>query len=241
MLDEYRVKCEEEGNYAEAKKASQKYEELKKKETVRQLQSVRQAQEQELQDIEEAQNSQLSEFSKAWDEYMTDYEATAYLSLEKLKEKHILEYQDFRAKVIKEAEKKVKHSKELLEMRKKQQTLARQKLYEEAETIKFKADELESWENAKNDAIIKKYIDAKEKKLRQQQQLALAALLKRIERDRNEQIKHREQDSKRLMLRNKNIRNTVISKQNGEAKKTLTQIKMMMGTDFKRMRSVSQN
>jgi len=38
-------------------------------------------------------------------------------------------------------------------------------------------------------------IQKKEAKLRHQQQLALAALLKRIQRDRNEQLKHRQQDS----------------------------------------------
>jgi len=31
---------------------------------------------------------QFFEFSKAWDAFMADYEATAYLSLEKLKERH---------------------------------------------------------------------------------------------------------------------------------------------------------
>lgn len=52
---------------------------------------MRQAQEQELATVENAQRSQFLEFSAAWDNYMSDYEATAYLSLEKLKEKHLLE------------------------------------------------------------------------------------------------------------------------------------------------------
>ena len=38
-------------------------------------------------------------------------------------------------------------------------------------------------------------IEKKEAKLRHQQQLALAALLKRIQRDRNEQLRHRQMDS----------------------------------------------
>ena len=52
---------------------------------------MRQAQEGELITVENAQRSQFLEFSQAWDNYMSDYEATAYLSLEKLKEKHLLE------------------------------------------------------------------------------------------------------------------------------------------------------
>ena len=95
LLEEYRRKCEAEGNYAEAKKAKLKFDELMRKETIRQKNNIRSAQEQELQNIEQAQKAQFLEFSQAWDNYMSDYEATAYLSLEKLKEKHLLEFQQF--------------------------------------------------------------------------------------------------------------------------------------------------
>lgn len=239
LLEEYRLKCESEGNYNEAKKAQLKYDELKKKETIRQLQQIREAQEKELHSLEDAQNTQLEDFNKAWDSYMTEYEATAYKSLEKLKEKHIQEYQELMEKVTAEAQKKVKHSKELLALRQKQQVLAKQKSYEEAEKIKAKADQLEAFEDEKNEAIVKKIIETKEKKLRQQQQMALAALLKRIQRDRNEQIKHREMDSNRLIMRNRNIVNSLVIKQNAEAKKTLQQVKENLGDIKKNMKSIS--
>ena len=45
LLEEYRRKCEDEGNYAEAKKARAKFDELLKKETVRQKNNIRTAQE----------------------------------------------------------------------------------------------------------------------------------------------------------------------------------------------------
>ena len=48
LLEEYRRKCEKEGNYAEARKAEAKYGELMKKEALRQKQNIRSAQEQEL-------------------------------------------------------------------------------------------------------------------------------------------------------------------------------------------------
>jgi len=92
LLEEYRVKCENEGQYAEARKSRLKYEELLRKETIRQKNNIRTAQEEELQSIENAQKQQFLEFSTAWDNYMSEYEATAYLSLEKLKEKHLLEF-----------------------------------------------------------------------------------------------------------------------------------------------------
>jgi hypothetical protein len=48
LLEEYRKKCEIEGNYQEAKKAAGKFEELLRKETIRQKNNIRAAQEQEL-------------------------------------------------------------------------------------------------------------------------------------------------------------------------------------------------
>ena len=77
-------------NITEARRAQLKFDDLKNKEMLRQLQNMRQAQEQELITVESAQRAQFLEFSGAWDNYMSDYEATAYLSLEKLKEKHQL-------------------------------------------------------------------------------------------------------------------------------------------------------
>lgn len=49
---------------------------------------------------------------------MSDYEATAYLSLEKLKEKHILEIQQLKENIRREYKIKLKFTKELMEMRK---------------------------------------------------------------------------------------------------------------------------
>ncbi len=54
---------------------------------MRQKNNLKASQEMELMNIENAQKKQFIEFSEAWDNYMADYEATAYLSLEKLKVK----------------------------------------------------------------------------------------------------------------------------------------------------------
>lgn len=89
----------------------------------------------------------------------------------------------------------MKFSKDLLELRAKEAKLVKMKRYEEAEKVKMKADLLEEFERNKLDAEMHAIIEKKESKLRHQQQLALAALLKRIQRDRNEQLKHRQQDS----------------------------------------------
>ena len=43
---------------------------------------------QEMMEVEQAQRAQFLGFSNAWDKYMADYESTAYMSLERLKEQH---------------------------------------------------------------------------------------------------------------------------------------------------------
>jgi len=50
---------------------------------------------------------------------MSDYEATAYLSLEKLKEKHLLEIEQLHEKIRQEFSNKITFTKELMDMRKK--------------------------------------------------------------------------------------------------------------------------
>ena len=122
----------------------------------------------------------------------------------------------------------MKFSKDFLELRDREAKLVRMKRYDEAERIKMKADLLEEFERNKLEAEMQAIIEKKEAKLRHTQQLALAALLKRIQRDRNEQLKHRQQDSQRLIQRNKIILNDTLTKQNVETKKTLDHLKQTL-------------
>ena len=98
---------------------------------------MRQAQEQELITVEAAQRQQFLEFSGAWDNYMSDYEATAYLSLEKLKEKHSLEIQQLHEKIKSENSAKMQLSRSLMELKDKVKKLTFQKRYEEAELLQM--------------------------------------------------------------------------------------------------------
>lgn len=98
-LHAYRKKCELNGEYVEAQKARRKYEELRHKEEERQRRLVEQAQQHEMNEVEQAQKQQFLGFSAAWDKYMADYESTAYMSLERLKEQHAGEFAMFQEKL----------------------------------------------------------------------------------------------------------------------------------------------
>lgn len=97
---------------------------------------------------------------------MSDYEATAYLSLEKLKEKHMLEFQQHQDRFRAELRAKMKFSRDLNELRDKEKKLVRMKRYEEAEKIKMKADLLEEFERNKLGAEMNTVVQKKEAKLR---------------------------------------------------------------------------
>jgi len=226
-LHAYRRHCEKSHEYAEAQKARRKYEELRMKEESRQRTLVEQAQQHEMNEVEQAQKQQFLEFSSSWDRYMADYESTAYMSLERLKEQHAQEFAAFQERMRKQS-KPCKFSRELIELRHKQQSLAKLGKYEEAFKVKDSADHLEQWETARHASIQSDSIQRQEHRVRQQQQKALAALLKRIQRDRGEQIRHRQVDSQRLIQRNKNLKADLSKKQHLEHARAGAAIKSIM-------------
>jgi hypothetical protein len=122
------------------------------------------------------------------------------------------------------SQKTVKFSRKLLEMRRKQHVLAKLGLYEEAYQIKFKADAIEKSEVEANESQQSNSSGRQIQRLRQQQQKVVAALLRRIQRDRGEQIRHRQMDSRRLIQRNKNLKADLIKKQHLEQKRADTAI-----------------
>jgi len=226
-LHTYRKQCEGNSEYVEAQKARKKYDELRAKEEERQRRLVDQAQRHEMNEVEGAQRGQFIGFSGAWDKYMADYESTAYMSLERLKEQHGDELSMFQEK-IRSQPPRVKCSRELLELRRKQEALAKLGKYEEAWKVKEEGDQLEQWEQARSASLVSDSAKRQETRLRAQQQKALQALLKRIQRDRGEQIRHRQVDSQRLIQRNKNLKADLGKKQHLEFQRAEAAIRSIM-------------
>ena len=66
----------------------------------------------------------------------------------------MLEFQQFQDKIRRELRARMKYSRDLLELRDKEQKLVKVKRYEEAEKIKMKADLLEEFERNKLEAEV---------------------------------------------------------------------------------------
>lgn len=226
ILDEYRLKCEEEGNYLEAGRAYGQLETLRRQEERRQQKSLKARQIAERQDVQIAHNMQYSDFNQAWDKYMDEYDQMAQMYIQQMTEKHAVNLLEFQERLHKEViDKPPKFSKELLEWRRRQHMLARQKNYAEAQKIKRIADVMEERERKSLDEMNRQQFARRETKFRAEQQAELQALLKRIDSRRKEHIKQRNLDSKRLLQRNRNVQAVLESKQSVEAVKTVAQIK----------------
>lgn len=231
ILEEYRVKCEEEGNYLEAGRSHKQLQILRTQEEKRQQKAIKVRQISERQDVQLAHNMQFSDFNSAWDKYMEEYDNMAQIYIQQMTERHaivLLEYQkQLRAEL---ASKPPKWSKELLEWRRRQHILARGKKYSDAQKLKRIADKAENKEREDMEQAQAVVFARREAKYRLQQQSELQALLKRIEGRRKEHIKQRNLDSKRLLQRNRNVQSVLETKQNVESQKLFSEIKKTMKT-----------
>ena len=107
---------------------------------------MRLAQEKELMNIESAQKLQFEEFSEAWDQYMRDYEATAFELIEQLKVKQEQELVLHEEKVTKAFLLKQSDSKNLIEMRKQEKIFFSVKDYDKANAMRNMIKEQEQYE-----------------------------------------------------------------------------------------------
>merc|ERR1711937_1132263 len=213
ILDEHRRHCEREGKYLEAETAARRLRELRQHEENRRREAMRSRQTAERLGIEEAHMLEFEQFNAIWEQRMQEYERSAEEGLEKLKEKHLAEIMAFQEEWQNKLPRKPKLSKELLNMRKIQDTLAKQERYQEAQKIKFKADEREAWELARLQDQLSQTLAAKEQRIRQKQHQELTGLAKRIQRGREEYKKLRQVELERRLQRYKNVKDDLTAKQ----------------------------
>lgn len=226
ILEEYRVKCEEEGNYLEAARAYRQLGVLRKQEEKRQQKAITARQISEKQDVQLAHNMQFNEFNKSWDKYLEDYDSMAQTYIQQMTERHAVVLLEFQKQLRKDlADKPPKWSKELLDQRRKQHINARNKNYTMAQKLKKQSDKTEERERRELEQAQAVVFARREAKFRMQQQTELQALLKRIECRRKEHLKQRNLDTKRLLQRNRNVQAVLESKQATECQKLFAEIK----------------
>lgn len=215
ILEEHRKNCEAQGKYVEAEIAKNRLEELKLHEENRRKEAMRSRQIAERLGVEEAHMLEFQQFNMVWDKKMMAYEENAEKLIASMKERHAAELKAFQQRLISKTS-APKFSKELLNLRKIQEALAKQKDYVEAAKIKKKADELEAWELEKWTNQKQAEMYQKEMRFKHKLKSELVALKKRILTGKQEQKKQRQQDLERLLQRYQNVKAELEQQQNLE-------------------------
>ncbi|KAF4028913.1 hypothetical protein GN244_ATG19386 [Phytophthora infestans] len=215
ILEEHRKNCERQGKYVEAEIAKNRLEELKVHEETRRREAMRSRQIAERLGVEEAHMLEFQQFNQVWDRKMDEYERNVEELVVNMREKHKSELLEFQQKLL-EKNQKPKFSKDLLNLRRIEEHLARQKDYGEAHKIKLKSDALEAWELEKWRNLKQQEMFQREVTFKQRQKQDLDALQKRIQSGREEQKKQRQIDLERLLQRYQNVKAELQQQQNLE-------------------------
>merc|ERR1711990_353587 len=216
ILEEHRIECEKNGKYVEAEIAKKRLDELRDHEENRQREAMRSRQITERLGVEEAHMMEFQQFNAIWDKKMEEFEMNAKELIDNMRKKHANELFRFKDKLQKNLPYRPKFSKELLNTRKIQETLAKMKQYAEAHKVKLKADHLEQVELDKLRQQHAHKLAAQEMQFAQRQQAELQALEKRIETARQEHKIQRQQDLERLLQRYQNVKSELEAQQNIE-------------------------
>jgi hypothetical protein len=222
ILEEHRRNCEKQGKYVEAEIAKNRLDELKLHEENRRKEAMRSRQIAERLGVEEAHMLEFQQFNMVWDKKMADFEVNAEDMVAAMREKHANELREYQRKLL-QLESKPKFSRELLDLRRVQEHLAKARDYTEAHKMKLKTDaleahELERWRNKRQEELY-----SKEQKFKGSKTNEMKALLMRVKSGRMEQKRQRQIDLERLLQRYVNVRKEL------EAQQSLERMRMARG------------
>lgn len=201
-LERTRVEHECNGNYEDADAHRERAEFLRDHEDNRRRQQLENQHRTEVLNINEAHMKELMDFEKSWDEKHDEFEQHGQSLLDTLAGRHQTELEATTRKLERTVQPiSPKWSRDLLNLRKIQESLAKQKKYKEAteaqkEAAEMEERELQHWEATRNEKI-RKLVAQQEKK----NSMEMEGLRKRIASGREEQRQAMAAEKNRLIQR----------------------------------------
>eukprot|EP01004_Peranema_trichophorum_P005133 NODE_4005_length_1245_cov_46.010695_g3517_i0.p1 GENE.NODE_4005_length_1245_cov_46.010695_g3517_i0~~NODE_4005_length_1245_cov_46.010695_g3517_i0.p1 ORF type:complete len:338 (+),score=73.56 NODE_4005_length_1245_cov_46.010695_g3517_i0:72-1085(+) len=214
ILAEYRKSCERKGSYKEAEMVQTVLKQLRLEEEERHLNALTQQQENERQGLEEAHMLEFQNFNRIWNEKIDAFEEHQLDCEAAMLERHSMELAEFHAEMTNEIPTRPKFSKDLLNLRKIQDTLALQKNYTEAHKTKLKADKLEAQELERINRERAERYSKKEAQILSRHRSELIAMRKRMERGKAELERARKKELEMLLQRYHNVKRGLQGQQN---------------------------
>lgn len=226
ILEEHCKQCEQSGKYVEAEMAKNRIKDLKEQKKQMDMDELQTRQQNENIELEETHIMEFNNFNQEWDKRMNEFQVHSSQLIKALEEKHISEHEEYRNSMEVRLPLKFKPSPELLNLRKIQLSLAKQKEYKEAHDVQVRAQKLEKIETDRymEDRAIK--IENLEHKLFQKQENEMEALRKRIIAGENEQKKQRAIELERMFQRYQNVKKEL------ESQHKMERIRLEKGQTF---------
>jgi len=219
ILDEHRIECEDEGDYEEAKATYMRLCELRRDDDSRSRDELLNRQQMEAESVEMAHDREQAYFFGVWDKRMSEFEETAEEALSKLRDKHELELSTFQEQfAARESQRTPKLSRDLLNLRRIQEALVKQKDYNEAMKVKKDADKVEAKELMALQAKCQETLRVKVAEIQRRQNQEYEALAKRIQRSRDEALRQRDHEYKRMLQRYNNVKISLSAHHRQEAR-----------------------
>lgn len=214
ILAEYRHACEQRENYKEAELVQHVLKHLRLEEETRHVKGLTEQQDAERRGLEEAHMMEFANFNKIWNERIDAFEEHQLDAEAAMLERHSQELSAFRADMASAEHRRVKYSKDLLNLRTIQQTLAQQRNYADAQKVKLKGDKIEALEYEKISREKAEIFARKESQILTRHRQELAAMRKRMERSKLELERARKKELEMLLQRYNNVRRGLEAQQN---------------------------
>jgi len=214
VLAEYRQSCEDRENYKEAELVQHVLKHLRLEEETRHVKGLTEQQEAERRGLEEAHMMEFTNFNKIWNEKIDAFEEQQLDEESAMLERHSQELAAFHAEMTSAQHRRVKYSKDLLNLRAIQQTLAQQRNYADAQKVKLKGDKIEAMEFEKISREKAEIYARKETTILQRHRQELAAMRRRMERGKLELERARKKELEMLLQRYNNVRRGLEAQQN---------------------------
>ena len=128
ILIDHQRNCEHSGRYVEAEMAKKRIKELKEKDDFGKKHQIKSKHVNEKSQLEEAHLNEFNQFNEFWDRKMEEFAEQAKAIEQQMMEKHENELQRFYEELDKVVPVKPKDSAELLNLRKIQESLAKQQM-----------------------------------------------------------------------------------------------------------------
>lgn len=215
-MQEHCSRAEAQGQYDEAAQLQRWIKRLTSHMEKRELEALHTRQMAELLEMEQGRDREITAANESWDRAEAEYEAKAVALKETMEKRHNEENEALEKELEVKHPFRVKYSKELLNLRTVEKTLARQKKYSEAQEMKERADKQEKVKKRQLKKAHDAKLDVMRKKLAKKHSVEAKALEQRISTGRKDQTRLRKDELENIEKRFVNAKSDLESGQLNE-------------------------